>query len=739
MKKKYLKIRISAALTALVTAFSFAAPAFLSAGAPWQLTVYAATAAVVNTDRLNVRSGPGTSYGKVATLGAGTQVSVTSETTGSDGYTWYAISYSGGSGYARYDYITKNATYSVQSKDFESYLNAQGFPESYKNALRGLHQKYPNWVFEAQQTGLDWNTVVTEESKIGRNLVATGSISSWKSLSAGAFDWAGNYWPGFDGASWVQASQELISYYLDPRNFLTDPYVFQFEIQKYDPSVQTLDGLKSLIKGTFLDSEAVVPVEGSVIQGGTIIEGSTYSAGSSSVGSSDSSVSSGGVMTGPGGGSSSSNVIIGVGVDPNSGSKGGTNVIGPSKISELTDKLTGVITSYAGAWKHEGASGSYTWYYADDNGNNYTDGWHWIDGNNDGTAECYYFYPDGKMAASTTVDGYTVDSEGKWVGDDGKIQTKNVGASSQGGQLKKVPYADIIMYAAQKSGVSPYVLAATILQEQGKGTSGLISGTNSSYPGYYNYFNTGAYEHDGMTAVTAGLKYAKEKGWNTIEKSIIGGAENYGTNYVNSGQDTYYLKKFNVQGSNKYTHQYMTHVLAAASEGAKVSNAYGTAFKNTALKFKIPVYSNMPASTVLPSGDGNPNNKLSAVTVDGYTLTPTFAMDTTEYSLIVDAGQSSVNINAKTIDSNAQVSGAGSVALNTGLNTINIKVTAQNGSERIYTLNITRKEGNASYGNTETITDSSGNGPNIVVIGQGSSSGTQPNDQSAVIIGQQPQ
>ena len=134
MKRNSFKIRISAALTAFITAVNFAAPAFTDINVPGQLITYAAEQGSVNTDRLNVRSGPGTSYGKVATLGAGTKVTVNSETTGNDGYKWYSISFTGGSGYARYDYITKNATYAVQSADFESYLNAQGFPESYKNA-----------------------------------------------------------------------------------------------------------------------------------------------------------------------------------------------------------------------------------------------------------------------------------------------------------------------------------------------------------------------------------------------------------------------------------------------------------------------------------------------------------------------------------------------------------------------------------------------------------------------------
>ena len=134
--KKNISNRIkAAALAAAVALQSVAAPA---AGVMplASLTAYA-DSGFVNTDRLNVRSGPGTSYDKVATIGAGSQVSINGETTGSDGQVWYSISFNGGSGYARHDCISRNATYAVQSGDFEEMLNQQGFPESYKNTAEG--------------------------------------------------------------------------------------------------------------------------------------------------------------------------------------------------------------------------------------------------------------------------------------------------------------------------------------------------------------------------------------------------------------------------------------------------------------------------------------------------------------------------------------------------------------------------------------------------------------------------
>ena len=85
-----------------------------------------------------------------------------------------------------------------------------------------------------------------------RNLVARSSISSWKSTEDGAYDWATGTWPGFDGSSWVAASRDIISYYMDPRNFLNETYIYQFMNQSYDPSIHTREGLVTMVEGTFL-------------------------------------------------------------------------------------------------------------------------------------------------------------------------------------------------------------------------------------------------------------------------------------------------------------------------------------------------------------------------------------------------------------------------------------------------------------------------------------------------------
>ena len=70
-----------------------------------------------------------------------------------------------------------------------------------------------------------------------------------------------------------------------------------------------------------------------------------------------------------------------------------------------------------------------------------------------------------------------------------------------------------------------------------------------------------------------------------------------GTGYISKGQNTVYLEKFNVTANDRYEHQYMTNVDAAASEAAKIKKGYAESglLETTPLVFSIPVYKNMPA------------------------------------------------------------------------------------------------------------------------------------------------
>ena len=635
-------------------------------------SVYAATgSATVNATTLNVRSTPGTTGSIVKKLAYGAAVTVVSETTGSDGKIWYKIQFSSGSGtqegYVRSDYIKFPVSYSYDST-FENYLNSQGFPESYKVSLRTLHTEHPTWVFQAQKTGLNWSDVMAAEGAVGANLVSKSSISSWKSTEYGAYDWNTGTWTGFDGSSWVAASKDIVAYYMDPRNFLNDTYVFQFLHHAYDSNAQTREGLTSLITGTFLEktpestTAATQSVQETIGSGSSPVVNNSGSTGTS--GSLQQGESYGpGMSTGTSGGTSSGS---------SSGSTGsqGVSLEGPGSTVSSTISQRKVIT----------------------------------------TALPEVEYGPGMDASSITDD--------------------NTGASNTSPVPTGQTYVDIIMKAAAQTGVNPYVLGAMILQEQGTGKSGSISGKTAGYEGYYNFFNVGAFASGSMSAITRGLWYASQSGsygrpWNSIEKSIIGGATYYSENFLKNGQDTFYLKKFNVQGSNLYKHQYMTNVEGAAGEGAKLARAYTDAMKKQALVFKIPVFNNMPETACAkPTVNGSPNNKLSGITIDGYSLTPTFSKDTEKYDLVVDSSVSSVNIRATAIDSKATVSGAGTISLGSGTTIVKIVVKAENGDTRTYQVSIAKGNGNGSTTIVSPSTGSSTGSQSGSTVGPGGSTGT---------------
>ena len=633
---------------------------------------YAATgSATVNATTLNVRSTPGTTGSVVKKLAYGAAVTVVSETAGSDGKTWYKIQFSSGSGtqegYVRSDYIKFPVSYSYDST-FENYLNSQGFPESYKVSLRTLHTEHPTWVFQAQKTGLNWSDVMAAEGAVGANLVSKSSISSWKSTEYGAYDWNTGTWTGFDGSSWVAASKDIVAYYMDPRNFLNDTYVFQFLHHAYDSNAQTREGLTSLITGTFLEktpestTAATQSVQETTGSGSSPVVNNSGSTGTS--GSLQQGESYGpGMSTGTSGGTSSGS---------SSGSTGsqGVSLEGPGSTVSSTISQRKVIT----------------------------------------TALPEVEYGPGMDASSITDD--------------------NTGASNTSPVPTGQTYVDIIMKAAAQTGVNPYVLGAMILQEQGTGKSGSISGKTAGYEGYYNFFNVGAFASGSMSAITRGLWYASQSGsygrpWNSIEKSIIGGATYYSENFLKNGQDTFYLKKFNVQGSNLYKHQYMTNVEGAAGEGAKLARAYTDAMKKQTLVFKIPVFNNMPETACAkPTVNGSPNNKLSGITIDGYSLTPTFSKDTEKYDLVVDSSVSSVNIRATAIDSKATVSGAGTISLGSGTTIVKIVVKAENGDTRTYQVSIAKGNGNGSTTVVSPSTGSSAGSQSGSTVGPGGSTGT---------------
>ena len=174
-------------------------------------------------------------------------------------------------------------------------------------------------------------------------------------------------------------------------------------------------------------------------------------------------------------------------------------------------------------------------------------------------------------------------------------------------------YSELILRGGQKSAVSTYHLASRIKQEVGPFLShSSISGKVSGYEGLYNFYNIGATSStEPMGAIKNGLQFAKDgKGasqttknkylipWNNKEKAISGGGIFIGSSYIQVGQNTVYLQKFDVnddRGSNLFSHQYMTNVLAPYNEAKSIYKGYQkNGILDLQISFIIPIYNNMP-------------------------------------------------------------------------------------------------------------------------------------------------
>ncbi len=252
-------------------------------------------------------------------------------------------------------------------------------------------------------------------------------------------------------------------------------------------------------------------------------------------------------------------------------------------------------------------------------------------------------------------------------------------------------YAQGIVKAAKEVGASPYMLAARIRMEQGAIGNKLAHGTVAGYEGYYNHFDIGAYAHDGRSAMVNGAIYAKNKGWNTPYKAILGGATFLVKNYISVGQNTLYLQKYDVVdgGNGFYAHQYMTNVSAAASECESLRSAIsGTAAEESPLNFLIPVYEDMPETPgKLPLTTGNANNLLESLSVKEGAFKVAFDMYTQQYELFVETDKITVSATPK--DEKATVSGTGEIKLTESITEVPVTVTATNGLKRTYKIFVT--------------------------------------------------
>jgi len=128
-------------------------------------------------------------------------------------------------------------------RNFRSTL--EDFPKSYYSGLILLHIQYPDYVFTAYDTGLDFEDVVDVQDSGGRSLATYTYNPSYVKPDSRIYD----------APDWMAVKPEVIRYYLDPRNFLRIERIFMFERQSFNPQYHTIEGVRSMIAGSFMDTD----------------------------------------------------------------------------------------------------------------------------------------------------------------------------------------------------------------------------------------------------------------------------------------------------------------------------------------------------------------------------------------------------------------------------------------------------------------------------------------------------
>ena len=151
---------------------------------------------------------------------------------------------------------------SIEAANYTEQLKAKGFPDSYVGYLVKLHDKYPNWDFEPFKTNLNWSDAVAGERKPhSKQLIQKQSSLSNAYYCTCSSCYKNGKFVVQEGSSWYSASEKAVKYYMDPRNWLTEKYIFQFESTDYDSS-QTQSGVESIISPTWMHNSNIKYVDG---------------------------------------------------------------------------------------------------------------------------------------------------------------------------------------------------------------------------------------------------------------------------------------------------------------------------------------------------------------------------------------------------------------------------------------------------------------------------------------------
>ncbi|WP_449125763.1 glucosaminidase domain-containing protein [Staphylococcus chromogenes] len=118
--------------------------------------------------------------------------------------------------------------------------------------------------------------------------------------------------------------------------------------------------------------------------------------------------------------------------------------------------------------------------------------------------------------------------------------------------------------ACKQYNLNEIYLIAHAFLESGYGKSNFASGRY----GIYNYFGIGAFDSNPNNAIT----FARNKGWTSPAKGIIGGAKFVREGYINQGQNTLYRIRWNPKAPA--THQYATAIEWCQHQATTIAKLY---------------------------------------------------------------------------------------------------------------------------------------------------------------------
>lgn len=222
-------------------------------------------ALLYHTDSYNVRQEPSCDSNSIATIKSGHTLYIKSVEIFDDSV-WYEVQFGlNGSEYTGYvesyylaysdedwicwetDYLMKlfpkNDTGVISSYALNNSVDTsdiEAFPAYYQDKLTTLKQLHPNWTFVPMNTGLDFDTVITNEMG-DKSLIQNTASNAEKG-------WVGDFY----GSGWYYATKDAVSYYMNPCNFLTEESIFQFEQLTFNGSYHTVSAIQNFLNNTFM-------------------------------------------------------------------------------------------------------------------------------------------------------------------------------------------------------------------------------------------------------------------------------------------------------------------------------------------------------------------------------------------------------------------------------------------------------------------------------------------------------